>query len=98
MVVEELTYGGLRRRLFGQQDLTGHRFYVGVRQLDIEDEAILQLGEIGSRGGQSGLAGSDQEQATSELVVEDLGGVGDTLGTVGVVGDVGLDFVEDDDA
>ena len=52
VVVEQLTHGGLSGRLLSQQDLAGHRFYIGVRQLDIEDEAILQLGEIGSRGGQ----------------------------------------------
>ena len=98
VVVEELTDSSLSRSVFHEKHLSRDSLHVSIRELNIHDEPILELCQVRGRCGQRGLAGGYQQKAAPELVIKDLGGIGHALGTVGVIRDVSLDFIKDNNS
>ena len=81
---------------FRQHDPPDHRLHVLVGQLHVDPETALETLQ-GRGAGERGLPGADEEQAVSEPLAAGLDEILDDIGPVGVLSDVLLHLVEEDD-
>jgi hypothetical protein len=94
--VEELLDGVGLVGLLGEDDLPDDRLDVGVGELDLHREAVLDLLEDG-RPRERRLPGRDEENARAEPLREALGEVVHLGAAGGVLADPLLDLVEDEE-